>query len=135
SVYDPTSNVFAHEWGHAAAGLIDEYDAGKWFEGGDSTTGFNCTRVPNEPNQDPCPYGDCRGDVNSDTYKTACPVWDCNKRECNDLQRSLFANAGCYQRCSSQNGYRAAAISIMDAVIPEAGEDITRFNGPSLYSI
>lgn len=137
SVYDANSNIFPHEWGHAAAGLIDEYDAGRWFESSDPTTGYNCTRTPNNqnPGPDPCPWGRCDNSVNDPKFKQVCPQWDCNQIECDALQRELFANAGCYQRCSSQNAYRPVPLSIMDAALPGAGEDIMKFSGPSLYSI
>ncbi len=137
SVLDPNSNIFAHEWGHAAAGLIDEYDAGKWFTSNDPTTGYNCTKTPNNlnPGPDPCPWGMCDNSLNDPKFKQVCPQWDCNQMECDALQKELFANAGCYQRCSSQNGYRPAPISVMDAVFPGVSDDITKFNGPSLYSI
>jgi hypothetical protein len=137
SVDVPNSNVFAHEWGHASSGLLDEYDAGKWFAGGSATTGYNCTRDPSSSNPvpDPCPRGSCNASVNDTKYKQTCPQWDCTKIECDSLQKELFAGAGCYQRCSSQNAYRPAPLSIMDAYIPSAGPDITKYNGPSLYSI
>ncbi len=131
----PNSNVFAHEWGHATAALLDEYNAGKWVSPGDNHAGYNCTLDPNTPNKDPCPNGFCEGEENNSIYKAPCPAWDCSKTQCDDLQKELFADAGCYQRCSSSSGYRSQPLSIMDAYVPGAGSDLTKYNGPSLYSI
>lgn len=137
NLYDPRSNVFQHEWGHAAAGLIDEYDAGRWYQSNDPKTAYNCTRTPNQhnPRPDPCPYGHCNDSVNDQKYKTVCPQWDCTQMQCDALQRELFKDAGCYQRCSSQQGYRPAPLSIMDAAVGVNTDDLLKFNGPSLYSI
>ena len=136
-LYMTEGNGFAHEWGHAAAALMDEYDAGQWISGGDPTTGFNCTRDPSDagPAGDPCPRGQCTSQADDAKYQKACPKWDCNVKECTDLEKSLFADAGCYPRCSSQQGYRPNKISLMDGLVFGAGPDVLKFNGVSLYSI
>ncbi|QQS44693.1 hypothetical protein IPM65_03815 [Candidatus Roizmanbacteria bacterium] len=136
-LYMEEGNGFAHEWGHAAAALMDEYDAGQWISGGDATTGFNCTREPSDagPVGDPCPYGRCTSQADEARYQKACPKWDCALKECTELERRLFEGAGCFPRCSSQQGYRPNKISVMDGLVFGAGPDVHKFNGVSLYSI
>lgn len=137
-LYKETNNAFAHEWGHLTAGLLDDYYTGTWFSGGYSTTGFNCTLTGSDlnPQGDPCPDGNCGSRVNDPSYQKACPQWDCTKKDCNALERELFAGAGCYPRCSSDRAFRAAPVSVMDMMIPPSVEpDVLKFNGPSLYSI
>ncbi len=136
-LYMTEGNGFAHEWGHAAAALMDEYDAGQWISGGDATTGFNCTREPSAsgPVGDPCPRGQCTSQADNAQYLKACPKWDCSLKECTDLEKRLFEGAGCYPRCSSQQGYRPNKISLMDGLVFGAGPEVLKFNGVSLYSI
>lgn len=136
-LYIKEFNTFAHEWGHAAAGLMDEYDTGQWIFTNNDSAGFNCTLQASDlsPVQDPCRGGVC-GDLADDpVYKKPCPKWDCSKKQCSDLEKKLFADAGCFPRCSIKTAFRPAKVSVMDGMIRSAGDDIRNFNGVSLYSI
>lgn len=137
-LYRENDNAFAHEWGHMAAGLLDEYDAGKWLSGEGSTAGYNCTLTGSDlnPQGDPCPNGSCSTNVNNPMYQKACPQWDCSQKDCTTLERELYAGAGCYPRCSTGRAFRPDPVSLMDAMLPTtAGPEALEFNGPSLYSI
>ncbi len=136
-LYQRDFNTFAHEWAHAAAGLMDEYNTGQWVATDDPQTAYNCALEPaeNTPSQDPCPDGLCTRQADDPSYASPCPKWDCSARECSELEEKLLSQAGCFPRCSIQQAYRPAKISIMDRMIPGADEQILRFNGPSLYSI
>jgi hypothetical protein len=134
----PKDYGFTHEWGHAVAGLFDEYDIGFYDNFGNNAIGYNCATNSSDlnPSVDPCADSStCNSTKNNAIYKKACPKWDCSKISCDSLQKKLFASAGCYPRCGSTNAFRPSAKSIMDSYHYGEGEQKPDFNGPSLYSI
>lgn len=103
--------TFAHEWGHAAGDLMDEYAGAA-----NTILSANCTTTPSDH-------------VYTSNYTEPCPQWDCQEINCSPKAQQLLQGMGCYPRCGASNYYRPLENSVMDN-LDRPGNTI--FSGPAL---